>query len=162
MIFGLYIFHRQYCVFLHTWSHNYSGDKSGKTSSRAPKGRTVSRSDQKLLSGLLFSLKSFSLKMSPSSSTGGALRQPFNSFTTSVYKLHCYETLSGYKFVLMTDPTVPEMSSHLQNIHQTIFVDHVVWSPSYVPGGVIMSNSVVDAVDQYVKRSPYFNSPPVA
>ena len=54
--------------------------------------------EAKLLYGMLFSLKSFSAKLSPVD-----MKQGFTSYKTNVYRLSLYETPSSLKFVLNTD-----------------------------------------------------------
>ncbi|RZC69800.1 hypothetical protein C5167_032934 [Papaver somniferum] len=72
--------------------------------------RTLSsQQDHKLMFGLLFSLKSFTAKMDPSSVEKGNLGVPqlpgqgcsFHSFSTNSYKLSLMETPSGIKEPLL-------------------------------------------------------------
>ena len=65
--------------------------------------------EAKLLYGMLFSLKSFSAKLSPVD-----MKQGFTSYKTNVYRLSLYETPSSLKFVLNTDneASQQEVRSH--------------------------------------------------
>uniref|UniRef100_A0A0G4FEH0 Trafficking protein particle complex subunit n=1 Tax=Chromera velia CCMP2878 TaxID=1169474 RepID=A0A0G4FEH0_9ALVE len=114
MIYNFFIFHRQTCIYFTEWV------KSGKP----PKQLA---GEVKLISGLLFSLKNFSQKVAPMASPS------FNSFSTLFYKLHCFESPSGYKFLFMTDPSVPDLREDMRKIYAEIFVEHVVKSPAYAP-----------------------------
>lgn len=51
------------------------------------------------------------------------------SFTTSAYKLHLYETLTGYRFILLSDPAADSLKFVLRHIHVGPFVEHVVRNP---------------------------------
>ena len=66
--------------------------------------------EAKLLYGMLFSLKSFSAKLSPID-----MKQGFTSYKTNVYRLSLYETPSSLKFVLNTDneASQQEVSLHI-------------------------------------------------
>eukprot|EP01068_Selenidium_serpulae_P011754 Selendium_serpulae@DN5720_c0_g1_i1.p1 len=147
MIYCLYIFHRQYCIFYCDWNrtrkpprrshHPDQGDECGQ------------REEQKLLSGLLFSLKSFSQKLDPQPQPEGQVlpvSNPFNSFTTALYKLHYFETPTGYKFVMMTDPSVADMKESMKRIYSDLFVQMVVRNASYEVGSLIESPEFEEAL----------------
>ena len=53
----------------------------------------------------------------------------FTGYNTSTYRLHLFETLSGYKFVLLTDPTVDSMRFVLKQIYAGPFVEYVARNP---------------------------------
>ena len=56
---------------------------------------TATKEDrERLLFGLLFSLNRTALKMSPKDKPG-----QLSSLTTSLYKMHFYQTATGYMFV---------------------------------------------------------------
>eukprot|EP00249_Psilotum_nudum_P002581 c15691_g1_i3 orf=303-635(+) len=88
----LYIFNRMgICLHYHVWFR--------------PLTTLSPQQDQKLMFGLLFSLRSFTNKMDPTSNNKGNLGVPqlpgqgcsFHSFTTNTYKLSFMETPSGIK-----------------------------------------------------------------
>lgn len=150
MIYCLYIFHRQYCVFYCDWNRT-----------RKPSSNNAYKEEQKLLSGLLFSLKSFSQKLDPQSPSKGQVSagcNAFNSYITPLYKLHYFETPTGYKFVMMTDPTVPEMKEDLRKIYSDLFVDMVVKNAEYEIGSAIHSQPFDEAVTSFVSKIDYFSS----
>lgn len=55
--------------------------------------------------------------------------EQFTTYRTSTYKLHLYETLSGYKFVMLSDPTAEGLRFSLRQIYSGPFVDYVVRNP---------------------------------
>ncbi|CAN6477159.1 unnamed protein product [Victoria cruziana] len=115
--------------------------------------------DQKLMFGLLFSLKSFTAKMDPLSADKGNLGVPqlpgqacsFHSFSTNTYKLSFMETPSGIKIILVTDPKTSDLREPLRNIYN-LFVEYVVKNPLCVPGNPIRSDLFNTALDQYVRN----------
>lgn len=55
--------------------------------------------------------------------------EQFVSYKTSTYKLHLYETISGYKFVMLSDPEADSLRTSLHSIYAGPFLDHVVRNP---------------------------------
>jgi hypothetical protein len=64
--------------------------------------KPANEDDQKLLFGMLFSLKRFIERTSPLADDDGS----FHHYTTSTYKLHQYYTSTGMRFVALSDPKV--------------------------------------------------------
>lgn len=50
-------------------------------------------------------------------------------YRTSTYRLHLYETLSGYKFIMLSDPSTENLRFVLRQIYSGPFVDFVVRNP---------------------------------
>jgi trafficking protein particle complex subunit 1 len=91
MIYCFYLFNRDgVCLYYEDWN-------------RVRKPKSLPE-EQKLIFGLLFSLKATVLAMSPRQPTEG-----LHSYCTATYKLNYFETMTGLKFVLITDPTVPSL-----------------------------------------------------
>eukprot|EP01069_Polyplicarium_translucidae_P005845 Polyplicarium_translucidae@DN2864_c0_g1_i12.p2 len=145
MFFCFFIYHRQYCVYFTSFSQPHPGSTSLRFELRAP-----SVSEQKLLAGLLFSLKSFCQKLSPNP-PGSA--SPFTSFSTKLYKAHCFETANGYKFVMMTDPKVSDLTEFLGSIYRDVFVPQVVNSPSFELGTPVLSQGFTQELKMRVQRN---------
>ncbi|GJU05830.1 trafficking protein particle complex subunit 1 [Tanacetum coccineum] len=107
-----------------------------------------SNQDHKLMFGLLFSLKSLTAKMDPSSAEKGNLGVPqlpgqgcsFHSFRTNTYKLSFMESPSGIKYlanatqiILVTHPKASDLRESLKYIYN-LYVEYVVKNPLYTPG----------------------------
>ncbi|KAH7648996.1 hypothetical protein FG379_001365 [Cryptosporidium bovis] len=130
-IYCLTIFHRQTCVFhlnvVEAEATNYWRNFLSKPSTRVEccDLRTSNKKFSpkryfrqiKLLNGLLFSMKSFCKRLIPNVN---AENEGFNSYTTPMYKLFCFETLSGHKFILMTNPSVYYGNELLNNFDKYV------------------------------------------
>ncbi|XP_053825567.1 trafficking protein particle complex subunit 1, partial [Vidua macroura] len=102
-IHNLYIFERGgRCLFYSEWHRR-----------RSP-GLAQDQEFQ-LMFGMLFSLRSFVAKMSPTD-----MRDGFVSFHTSKYRLHYLETPSGLRLVLNTDLGVGSAREALQHIYGNV------------------------------------------
>ena len=55
--------------------------------------------------------------------------EQFVNYTTSAYKLHLYETTSGYKFVMLSDPKADSLRFVLRQIYAGPFLEYVVRNP---------------------------------
>lgn len=55
--------------------------------------------------------------------------EAFTSYRTAQYKLHLYETLTGYRFVLLSDPSADSLRFVLRQLYTGPFVDYVVRNP---------------------------------
>ena len=107
----------------------------------------------KLLYGMLFSIKSFVGKLSPTDMKDG-----FTCYKTSKYRLNFYETPSKYKFVLNTDTAVthPIVRDLLQNMYSKVFVEYVIKNPMHVPGGSVNCQLFDTRVDEFVKAASFY------
>lgn len=114
--------------------------------------------DHKLMFGLLFSLKSLTAKMDPTSVEKGNLGVPllpgqgcsFHSFRTNTYKLSFMESPSGIKIILVTHPKAGDLREPLKYIYN-LYVEYVVKNPLYSPGTPIKSELFNTNLDQYVR-----------
>ncbi|TPX56236.1 hypothetical protein PhCBS80983_g04694 [Powellomyces hirtus] len=80
--------------------------------------------EAKLVYGVVFSLRNLVSKLSAKPGSDG-----FISYRTSTYKLHYFETPTGLKFVLNTDPHMESMREALRTIYGQIYVEYVVKNP---------------------------------
>ncbi|CAD6566857.1 MAG: TRAPP subunit bet5 [Tremellales sp. Tagirdzhanova-0007] len=75
--------------------------------------------EAKLVYGVVLSLRNMVKKLS-------GRDEAFTSYRTSNYKLHLYETLTGYRFVLLSDPSADSLRFVLRQLYTGPFIDHVV------------------------------------
>ncbi|KIL00694.1 hypothetical protein PAXRUDRAFT_129202 [Paxillus rubicundulus Ve08.2h10] len=78
--------------------------------------------EAKLVYGVILSLRNMIKKLS-------GRDEQFTSYRTSAYKLHFYGTISGYKFVMLSDPSTDGLRFVLRQIYNGPFVDYVVRNP---------------------------------
>ncbi|KAI8770534.1 trafficking protein particle complex subunit 1 [Biomphalaria glabrata] len=107
----------------------------------------------KLMYGMLFSIKSFASRLSPTD-----MKEGFLNFTTSKYKLHFFETPSGLKLILNTDLSVGNMKDVLQQIFSSIYVEYVVKNPLCQLDQPITSELFKYKLDEYVKSLSAFQT----
>jgi hypothetical protein len=55
--------------------------------------------------------------------------ETFVCYSTSTYKMTLFETISGYKFVMLTDPSAEGVRFILRQIYTGPFVEYVVRNP---------------------------------
>lgn len=109
--------------------------------------------DQKNMFGMLFALRNFSQKLSPTPDAG----MP-HFFITDVYALHYFETPTGLRFVLVTSREFGgrDVVRHLREIYSDIYVEYAVKNPLYVRGAPITSYFFLQKLDTYIKSLPCF------
>ncbi|KAF7288690.1 TRAPP complex subunit [Mycena chlorophos] len=78
--------------------------------------------ESKLVYGVILSLRNMIKKISGKD-------EQFTSYRTSSYKLHLYETVSGYKFVMLSDPASDSLRFILRQIYVGPFLEYVVRNP---------------------------------
>ncbi|KAJ3775069.1 TRAPP complex subunit bet5 [Lentinula raphanica] len=76
----------------------------------------------KLVYGVVLSLRNMIKKLS-------GRDEQFVNYRTSAYKLHLFETLSGYKFVMLSDPGTESLRFVLRQIYVGPFLEYVVRNP---------------------------------
>jgi len=78
--------------------------------------------EAKLVYGVILSLRNMIRKLS-------GRDEQFVNYRTSAYKMHLYETQSGYKFVMLSDPHTDSLRFILRQIYVTPFLEYVVRNP---------------------------------
>ncbi|CAG5122829.1 unnamed protein product [Candidula unifasciata] len=140
-IFNFYLFDRHgTCLYYTEWSRK--------------KQLTMSKDEEfKLMYGMIFSIKSFASRLSPTD-----MKEGFLNFTTSKYKLHFFETPSGLKFIMNTDLSVGGMKDVLHQIFSSLYVEYIVKNPLCDMDQPITSELFKNKLDEYVRALPQFST----
>jgi len=78
--------------------------------------------EAKLVYGVVLSLRNMVKKLS-------GRDEQFVNYRTSTYKLHLFETMSGYKFIMLSDPNTDSLRFVLRQIYSGPFLEYVVRNP---------------------------------
>ncbi|CAG8535707.1 9739_t:CDS:2 [Funneliformis mosseae] len=140
----------------HLTSHHSTTSQLTSLTSIFSEGRMINIEEEaKLVYGVVFSLRNFVKKLSGS-------QDGFLAYKTSNYKLHYYETPTGLKFVMNTDPGIDSLRQILRQIYTSFYVEYVVknpLSPTEHLGGEGVNNEYFKAaVDKFVKTLPAYES----
>eukprot|EP01112_Ceratiomyxa_fruticulosa_P012539 TRINITY_DN3473_c0_g2_i1.p1 TRINITY_DN3473_c0_g2~~TRINITY_DN3473_c0_g2_i1.p1 ORF type:complete len:143 (-),score=22.99 TRINITY_DN3473_c0_g2_i1:89-517(-) len=142
MIYNLYIYNRSgTCIYYEEWNR------------KKPSANLAE--EQKLMFGMLYSLKAFVTKTSPKPidpQTG------FHYYKTSTYKLHFYETPTCIKFIVLTDPHTPDLREELKKMYSQIFVEYVIKNPLYKLGTIVKCELFIQSLARFIRALPSFNS----
>ncbi|KAK9747358.1 Sybindin-like family [Popillia japonica] len=109
--------------------------------------------EAKLMYGMLFSIKSFVSKISPTD-----IKEGFLHYKTSKYTLHYLEIASGLKFVINTDNNAQGVRELLQQIYSQIYVEYVVKNPLAMINQPIQSDLFKTKLENFVKSSAVYLS----
>lgn len=139
-VHNLYIFDRNgNCLYYNEWNRK--------------KQAGISKEEEfKLMYGMLFSIRSFVSKMSPLD-----MKEGFQSFQTSKYRLHYYETPSGLKFVMNTDLSVTNARDTLQHIYSNLYVEFIVKNPVCASTQTLESELFSSRLDAFIRALPYYS-----
>ncbi|KAF9575433.1 TRAPP subunit bet5 [Mortierella alpina] len=183
MIYNMYIFDRHcQCIYYHDWHRGHtgkapfdqhtdplashpSGGGGGSTTTTTTmtdprQGMNMSLEEEgKLVYGVVYSLRNLVKKL-------GQSHDGFIAYKTSHYKLHYYETLTGLKFVLNSDPGVESLQQALRQIYTQFYVEHVVKNPlastSLTSGNVnpetMGAEGFRSGVDRFVRSLTMFDT----
>ncbi|OAJ44043.1 hypothetical protein BDEG_27331 [Batrachochytrium dendrobatidis JEL423] len=104
----------------------------------------------KLVYGVVFSLRNIITKISPKQGDN------FISYRTNAYKLHYYESGTGLKFILLTDPNSDNMVEVLRAIHAQIYVEYVSKNALLPADGPINNELFRTNLLRFVRALPNF------
>ncbi|KAF2474265.1 snare-like protein [Lindgomyces ingoldianus] len=153
VLYSFYIFDRHTeCIYSRRWtprpvssSSKAARPQSGSSitsSGDAPTGRKgmSHADDEKLIFGLVFSLRNMVQKLGGDDDT-------FLAYRTGEYKLHYYETPTRMKFVMLTDTKQNHLRAYLHQIWANLYVEFVVKNPLAPvehPGGIGVANELFE------------------
>ena len=115
----------------------------------------------RLLAGLLYSMRRFCEQIGPSvspSNSSSSSSSSFNSFTTANYKLHYFETPTGYGFACLSSRDVPYLYEALQHIYVSLFLELILKSPSFIPAKQIDSPVFAEHLHMFLSSLPAWDS----
>ncbi|KAI9094131.1 Sybindin-like protein, partial [Phlyctochytrium arcticum] len=170
-IYNLYIFDRHcHCISFTSWirpsaanntttSNTANSSSAGPTSTstaQAGKGVTLGvtgmslEEEAKLVYGVVFSLRNLVNKLISKPGEG------FLSYKTNAYRLHYFETPTGLKFVMNTDPHMDSMRETLRTIYSHIYVEYVTRNPLHTFDTPIRNDLFRQNLQKYVRSLPGF------
>ena len=136
---------------------------SWKLESPSPDQKAIMEK-QKLVFGLLWSLKSFSEKVRTYSNLillqvspvdlpkWPKLTQAFKNISTPRYKLHALEIGTGIKFILITVPMQADRNETLRQLYQTLYVPLVSSNIFNQPDSRIKSKLFENKTIEFLRR----------
>eukprot|EP00127_Corallochytrium_limacisporum_P000768 Clim_evm54s25 gene=Clim_evmTU54s25 len=136
MIYNLYIFDKHGTCLYH------------KEYSRPKVAQMNESEEHKLIYGMIYSLKSFAERIQVKEGKEG-----LHSFTTSAYKFNFYESASGFKFILNTDPRVGDLRDFLKRLYSEIFVVYFVRNGFCNLTEPIKSELFAEKLDDFLLKS---------
>ena len=133
-IFHFYIFNRKNeCLFYRAWDREEVSQSLD--------------SETKNIAGLLYTLRQLLNELSPKESAR------FESFATDTYRLHYLKPLSGFSFLLFTEPGARSLQTQLKHIYKDIFIELVIKNPLYTVGDKIELESFRNTLDDYISET---------
>mmetsp|Transcript_37830 Transcript_37830/g.86225 ORF Transcript_37830/g.86225 Transcript_37830/m.86225 type:complete len:147 (+) Transcript_37830:3-443(+) len=145
MIYCFYLFNRDgVCLYYEDWH-------------RTKKPKSLPE-EHKLIFGLLFSMEATVTAMRPGGSEGKPPTEGLHSYSTSTYKMHYLKTLTGLRFVLITDPAVPSLRECLRQMYSHIYVEYVTKNALQPLAGTISCAYFTQSLNKYIRGLPYFSS----
>ena len=150
MIYSLSVFNRKgVCVFYWEWN-------------KPPSEAQKVAEDQHLLYGMLYSMKLFVAQMAPPEAAATGEPTRLQCFCTDSYALHYFESATGTKFVAITDPTVDDLSKHLETLYREVYVEYVVKNPYLLIDDTapITCSKFVAHAQMFIEGLPCFSSKP--
>lgn len=145
-IFSFSIFDRHCsCIYNRDFQHDTTNKSNQSNSSQ-------------LLFGILYSLKTISLKLID---LEDSLPNTLKSFTLGQYRVHYFESLTGLKFILVSDLAIDNLQSVLWELYSKYYLKNVVQN-SLSPveftqvdeGGRICNERFISETDEFIRGLP--------
>lgn len=109
----------------------------------------------KLLFGMIYSLKNLALKLG-----GPDELNHLRSFSTGHYRVHFLESLSNYKFALVSDLVTDNLQTPLWELYLNIFVKTVVFNalaPVEFGDNKLSNSAFIEETDKYLQALPMYH-----
>ena len=87
----------------------------------------LSSNDYLIFAGTFHGIHAITSKISPVPSSSG-----IEMLETEAFRIHCYQTLTGLKFLLITDPTHQQADVHMRKLYE-IYADYATKNPFFTP-----------------------------
>ncbi|KAJ1987318.1 hypothetical protein H4R33_002923 [Dimargaris cristalligena] len=87
----------------------------------------LSSNDYLILAGTFHSIHAITSRISPTGNSDG-----LDLLEADGFKLHCFQTVTGTKFLLVTDPSHHSVDGILRKIYN-LYSDYVMKNPFYTP-----------------------------
>lgn len=165
-IYTFFIFDRHCnCIYNREFTPSPTHDK--------PTGQINKNNDadnSKLLFGILYSLKTIATKLISTSDDSAPLNE-LKQLTIGQFRIHFWESLTRFKFVIITDLHVQSLQLELWQLYSQFFIRYVVenallpvefkWKEDDSLGeneiyGKINNGRFIHETDQYLKSLPIF------
>ncbi|GBE60290.1 sybindin domain containing protein [Babesia ovata] len=111
---------------------------------------------EKLLVGFMAGLSSFCKTIHVTNELerpNGLSVSYFNVCATSTFKIHYFETITGYKLVCITSPEVANLELTMSAIYTDLLVNMVLSNPLYTIGGMINCPEFEDVVAKTLRAN---------
>lgn len=119
---------------------------------------------RKLVFGMVYSLKDITKTLSPQTTTSGdSTNSGLHTVQTGASTLHVYETASGLRFCLYTDPIIGaadysrKIRAALHHVYQQLWIQCVTRSPLYKPTNPnVQETNFEVTLDEFLEAQPWF------
>lgn len=145
MIYSIHVFDRAGRVL---FSKGYNGARAGGDSEDDAER-------EKLVFGMVFSLKQICNELAPADAAGQQQQAPLECIKTGGRSLHCFETVSGIRFLMYTDTSISSMQAPLRQIF-TLWVETVTRCPSFQSSQNVAETTFEAQLDAFLEKLPSF------
>ncbi len=72
--------------------------------------------------------------------------------------MHFYESPTGFKFIMLTDPSVGSIIDQMKHIYKNIFVEYVKKNPLFKPGEKVDCYLFTENLEKFLQQWVWFNA----